>query len=222
MAYSKESVIAAYKRMGNIPGACAETGCSPYIAYIWLRKEKLLTANDKRSYGTRNSKRAGESENEFQRLVPFAVDANKHLGENTPSFDFMVGEATIDVKYCGIDAKGLWRFQTARYKQFAPDFYCAFLAATRGGSVSEGYKILLIPHDLTIGSTNITVDSELPEVSPWWAFLVEPDALAGVLREAADGLREMPPVPPEAEELRAVKRIGRAIARETKRQARNA
>jgi len=39
MTYTRESVIENYRLNGNIPGVCADTGCPPYIAYIWLKKD---------------------------------------------------------------------------------------------------------------------------------------------------------------------------------------
>ncbi|MDR0478580.1 MAG: hypothetical protein LBH31_01985 [Burkholderiaceae bacterium] len=219
MTYTRESVIESYGRIGNIRGVCEETGCPPYNAYIWLRKTGILTVNDRCSYGTSASKLGGDAEAEFQHLVPKSINANKYIDKNMPSFDFMVGKATIDVKYCGYRNDGKWIFKTAANKYLAPDFYCAFLIIEKDKGIKGPYHTLLIPHDLTTGVGQVYIDSCAPEISRWWPFIIPAKELASVLDDAADSMshrqNESELTVKVENELAEIKKIGRAVKRES-------
>ncbi|MCL2656868.1 MAG: hypothetical protein FWD62_05490 [Betaproteobacteria bacterium] len=214
---NRELILESYGRIGNIKGVCAETGCSPYSVYIVLQKEKLLKERDRRNYGTATGLRGRDAEDEFQRLVPQAVNANKTIDQNMPSFDFMIGEITVDVKcYRPSSQNNKWALRFAHNKAFGPDFYSMFLLNDRDSEVTDGYRILLIPHALTVGASAAYIDPKVPEMYSWWDFLIAPNELAQVLSEAASS--EIQKTPPahieEDDELRIVNKIGRAIVRE--------
>lgn len=181
--YDKDSVIAAYKQSGNLRGACEMTGAPPYIAFIWLKKAGLLTSTDKSRFGSRASKLGAEAEKEFQRLVPKAMCANKHLESNCPSFDFDVMGATVDVKYSSIrPSTGRWCFKTAAHKTMCPDWYAAFFAIEENGDLSRGYHLLLIPH-YAVSDLKYVELNPANKHSDWWLFKITPENLQKCLTE---------------------------------------
>jgi hypothetical protein len=218
MPYTKQSVIDAYKRIGNIRGVCEETGCPPYNAYIWLRIEGMLTIDEKCSYGTAGAKLGGDAEKEFQRLVPKAMCANSNIRKCNPVFDFMLGNITIGVKASSPkmhEGRKYWKFETAgclkgkKAKKSTPDFYCVFLCFSRDRRIGGGYKLLLVPHDLTIGQGAVSINVEKDE-NEWLNFLIEPDDLASTLAEAAD----LGVVTNDNDKANHCSRLGKAIGRE--------
>lgn len=183
--YDREAVIAAYRRTGNVRAACDETGAPPYVAYIWLRKAGALSVEDKRCYGSRAHRRGGEAEQEFQRLVPAAMPANKLLERNCPAFDFDVGGILVDVKYSSIrTSSGAWGFQFAKRKPIKPDFYCAFFATDPSGALAGGYRLFLVPHFLFDGRNCVTLSPD-DTGHDLLNFEIEPGELAPTLAEAA-------------------------------------
>lgn len=94
MSYDRASVLEAYGRTSSLRAACAETGCPPYVAYIWCKKAGVLALHDKTRYGTRANQMGALAEKEFQRLVPRAMPANATLDPNCPAFDFDVDGIT--------------------------------------------------------------------------------------------------------------------------------
>lgn len=179
--YSRESVIAAYQRIGNVRGTCAETGCSPYVAVIWLTKAGVLKTSDRANYGSAESKRGGLAEREFQRLVPAAVSANATVADNNPSFDFMLGECSIDVKFAGLRDKWGWRMPGGKALQ--PDFVVVFLSADRD-VLDAGYRLLLIPTVLYPEHRTMSLTPS-NGISPFWDFEIAPGDLAATLEDAA-------------------------------------
>ncbi len=180
--YTKEQVIAAYKTLGNIGAVCTETGCPPYIAYKWLKMAKALNSHEATRYGTNGQKQGAKAELEFQRLVPFAMSANKELESNCPSFDFDINGTTIDVKFSSMcDSNGTYRFMTAQGKHMRPDYYCAFLPSSGDKELSQGkYRILIIPDQLVSGLKGVTIQKE---GGKYWDFEVKPEALADFFRD---------------------------------------
>jgi len=145
--YTREQVINAYQRLGNIKSVCIETGCAPYVAYKWLKISKLLTTQESTRYGTNGQKQGARAELEFKRLVPFAMPTNKMLENNYPAFDFDINGTTVDVKFCSLcNGSGRYGFRTAQNKYMRPDWYCAFLANPEVKELIPGeYRILVIP-----------------------------------------------------------------------------
>ena len=183
MAYDKKSVIAAYQKTGNLKGACSETGAPPYIAFIWLKKAGLLTSNDKCNYGTRGQQLGAEAEKEFQRLVPQAMSANKHLQDNCPAFDFDIFGTTVDVKYSSIrNSSAQWGFKTANAKALKPDFYVAFFATDTSGDLKDGYRVFVFPDEVFGGRTNISLSPHNSK-SEWLDFEIEPEKLRDFFEE---------------------------------------
>lgn len=178
--YTKAGLIDAYKRHGKIKPACEETGCPPYIAFIWLRREGLLNGEDRESYGTNGQRQGRAAELEFQRLVPDAMDCNAHISDNHPGHDFIYGGVRIDVKFSTITARGCWLFNPNRGHGEPPDFYVLF--ATEGKSLEDGYRCFVFPREMVLDKTVVQFRPDVPH--HWWDFEVKPEALAAVLHEA--------------------------------------
>lgn len=182
MTYSRDLVVAAYREAGNIRATCAKTGVSPYTAFIWLKQAGVLTLDDKSSYGTRSAKAGAEAEMEFQRLVPDAIPANKHIQNNCPSFDFLVHELSVDVKFSAIRSGGDWGWRMCRHKPLKPDFVVVFLS--QGRTISDGYFILLLPEQLFEDRASMSL-SQTSRDSFLWDFQIGPDSLSKTLHEAS-------------------------------------
>ncbi len=183
MSYDQASVLAAYHHHGSVRGACAATGCPPYIAYIWLQKAGALTLADKSSYGCENAKLGAAAEKEFQRLVPKAMPANDVLRANCPAFDFDVGGVLVDVKYSS-GRSGMWTWRMAGYKEIRPDFFAVFLATAQSGRLDDGYRLLLLPEELFAEHKSGKI-SQGNTSSPFWDFECQPGELASVLGMSA-------------------------------------
>lgn len=183
---SRTALIEAYQRCGDMRQACAETNVKPYQGFIWLKKAKVLSINEKGRYGTSGQRSGGDAEAEFQRLVPDAMPANKVLRLNNPVFDFDFKGQTIDVKYCGVNKPQnknyhpCWRWELAKHKTEKPDFYAAFLAMSESGLLADGYQLLLVPHELFDGRARLSVRPDDPN-NELWEFLVKPEELNAVL-----------------------------------------
>lgn len=175
MSYTRESVLEAYRKTGNLRSACIETGCPPYIAFKWLKMQKALNNQDATRYGTHGMQRGAQAEKLFQRLVPEAMSTNSHLESNCPSFDFDINGITVDVKYCGVRSDGRFSFKTAREKAIRPDYYVAFLSNSKDGSL-DGCRILVIPDELVLHKNNISISSK-DDRGEWLDFEIKAEDL---------------------------------------------
>lgn len=178
MAYSRESVIESYQKIGTLKGVCADTGAPPYTAFIWLKKAGMLTNSDSVKYGTTGSRRGAEAEKEFQRLVPKAMNANRELQGNCPSFDFEIDGVTVDVKYSSIrQSTGSFGFKVGK-KTLQPNFFAVFLPKTADGELRVGqYNLLLIPYETIAHRKCVTINTN--GKGDLWDFEIPPKELAG-------------------------------------------
>ncbi len=179
--YTRDKVFEIYKKHGSIRAVTEETGCPPYIAYVWLKKSGILNAVDSVRYGTQSSRNGGRAEQEFKRLVPQAMAANEHLRANCPSFDFDINGWLVDVKFSSLNKAGRFYFHTAGLKDLRPDFYCIF--ACRKGSLDTGYRILLIPEEMVINSHNFAFRDGTTSDDEVWLYEVAPTDLASVFED---------------------------------------
>lgn len=179
MAYTRESVLEAYQRLGNLRAACTETGAPPYVAFIWCKKAGVMTTADKSRYGTKAQQQGAGAEAEFQRLVPFALPANTALVKNCPGFDFDVDGVTVDVKFSILRSRGNWGFDTAKHKHLPPDLYALFLCTHESGDIKDGYRLLIIPHDTVGDRSHVTLRPG--SISDLWSFEINPADLATLL-----------------------------------------
>jgi hypothetical protein len=190
--YTREDVLAAYHKHGNLKAVCAEIGCQPYNAYIIVQTAGMLRGTDRVAYGTMQSIAGRSAEDEFKRLVPDALDMNAQFNEHHPGYDFDYRGIRIDVKFSTLqrvkNGSGCWSFFIERYTEkrrstpkTKPDMYVLF--ATEGKSIKDGYKVYLFPFALLAGQKSIRFQPEIPSV--WHDFEIAPDALAATLADAA-------------------------------------
>lgn len=176
--YDREKVIDIYKKTGSIKITCAETGVAAYIIFIVLKKSGLLTAQEKQKYGGVYQQRGANAEAEFQKLVPAAMNSNKHLESNCPSFDFDINGAMVDVKYSSLrPSTGRWEFKTAHAKTLQPDFYVCFFATSESGELRDGYRIFLFPSEL-LGDRKVISISPKKDKCEWLDFEIKADELS--------------------------------------------
>lgn len=181
--YTKDSVIEAYHRLGSIKSVCLDTGAPPYVVYKWLKIGGLLKPNDAVKYGTTGAKAGAKAELEFKKLVPFAMETNKHLETNCPSFDFDIGGTTIDVKFSSLHPSGKWNFRSAQGKAMHPDFYVLFCATDGKKDMTGKYKVLVIPSEIlgTVSQVCINKNGGMYD-----DFEIEPSELADFFRDYID------------------------------------
>lgn len=183
-AYTRQSVARAYQAHGNIKAVCAETGCPPYVAFVWLKKSGALKVDDKSIYGSNSCRMGGLAEREFQRLVPNAMNANEHIRQGCPSFDFDISGTTVDVKYSSIrDSTGGWLFKTAIHKRLRPDYYVSFFATHKSGLLSDGYRCFVFPHELIADRNQVFLRPD-DKQSHWLDFEIAPGDLAAFFKES--------------------------------------
>lgn len=178
--YTVESVVDSYKRLGSISLVVQETGCPPYVVYKWLKLKKMLKNNDGLKYGTAASKKGVQAETEFQRLVPFAMNANETMQNNCPSYDFEVNGVTVDVKLSSRRRGGTYGFKTSKGKHFSCDFYVLFCLS--GESFSDGYRTLIIPGEIADTAGEISIS----ENSKYWDFEIRANDIAGFFSDFMD------------------------------------
>lgn len=178
----RAGIIESYRKHQNIKLTCMETGCSPYTAFIILKKTGLLSIQEKISYGTPSSKNGAMAEDEFQRLVPRAVSANRVVQNNCPSFDFMVGETSIDVKYAALRRNGNYGWSMCGKKLLKPDFVVVFLAEKT--LLQDGYRILLLPEAMFPDNNSMSL-SKNNTSNRLLDFEIQPQDLQDALLEHA-------------------------------------
>jgi len=182
--YTKQAVCEAYKKTVNFNETVSMTGCPPYVAYLWLKKEKLLSVSDGMKLGTLGGERGASAEREFMKLVPDAMYANGVIQGNCPSFDFDVYGILVDVKYSSLNADGLYLFRASKNKALQPDFYAVFCVDPGHKELSAGYRLFLIPAAfVTALSGRINLKTE---GSQYWQYEVRPEKLASIFSELND------------------------------------
>ena len=184
--YTREQVIECYQQHGNIAAVTHATGCPPYIAYKWLAMARLLRPQERANYGTQGNKLSALAEMEFKKLVPFAMDANRHLQNNNPVFDFDVGGQTVDVKWSKLGKKGVYIFEVAANKAYAPDWFALFCG--HADAIDERvfkdsqYHLVLLPAAVVMGMAQLRFPAKGSK-SKYWEFEIPPAELAGFFKD---------------------------------------
>jgi hypothetical protein len=91
-------IVAIYKETGDFQKSCRLAGLSPLMGMIALSSKGLISRKEKLRYGTSNMKKGSQAEEKFLEMFPDAIDANS-AQSNNPTFDFVLYEETVDVKY---------------------------------------------------------------------------------------------------------------------------
>lgn len=178
-------IVDIYMETGNFHEAVRQSGLPTHIAHLKLIKSGCLKIQDKIQYGSRGAKLGGLAEEEFQRLVPDAVDANKYFQKNNPVYDFYLDGLTIDVKYSSLrndkSIKNGWGINV-RGKQ---DFIVAFLEKEKGTELDD-YFCLCIPMSfVTQKKLSFTKQSAY-----FKEFKIEPEELQPILKEYSNLKKE--------------------------------
>lgn len=111
--------------------------------HLALLKAGCLTIHDKIQCGSEKAKLGALAEEQFSKLVPKAIDANRYWKVNNPVFDFEYKGFFIDIKYASLlKAKKTktWAVAIAGLQ----DFTCVFLESEKDRKL-EGSYILLVP-----------------------------------------------------------------------------
>ena len=75
-------IVDIYLETGDFHKAVKMSGLPIHVAHLKLLKSGCLKIQDKINFGSGAAKMGGRAEEEFQRLVPDAIDANKMLAAN--------------------------------------------------------------------------------------------------------------------------------------------
>lgn len=181
-----------YRNNGNLKAITIDVGLSVWLCAKTLEQLGLSPNwNSYRDSFTRQGVNAqgASGEEEFKRLVPYAVDMNGQYQANNPVFDFLVGETTVDVKTGKLrrhprSNSGWYEFKIL--SQELPDFYAFFALKDSEKPLSAGnYHLFLIPSAVIperISSVRIGEITERHR-NPYWDFEIEPAALSVILEE---------------------------------------
>lgn len=176
MAGITEKCVEIYSRTQDVGAVARETNLLWHIAYIHLKKAKVLNVETRIVSGSPNDRMGAWYEREFARIVPSARSANDRKPQN--SFDYLVGEAKVEIKSSSLyeyekDAPH-WKFcvYSRRTKIRTADYYVCF--GRQDKTDLNRYIIFLFPAEvLTTGNVTVRLDGR----NNWSQFQIEPDDL---------------------------------------------
>ncbi len=184
---TQQKCAEAYAKHKNLRVVADELGMPWQSVYVHLRKAGVAVTGDKARYGSDKDRLAAKAEQEFQRLVPFAVNQNSLTYQ--AKMDFMVNGFSVDVKasklnkaYSHSEARR-WAFSMKRQETVA-DFIVCF------GFSDEGYVVFLIPGELIRKYQSLSITPR--GGGKWASFKVAPNELSAFFMSLADGTREEP------------------------------
>lgn len=175
-------VAAAYQKHMNLKLAASELGIPWQTLYVKLRQLGVAVVGDKARYGSDRDRLAVMAEQEFQRLVPMATNANAINYQ--AKFDFTVGAIKVDVK-ASLPARGDQRFAATRWafsikkQTLICDFICCFCM----NADKTVAKVLLVPKEFFAGLQSVSVPCA--GRSKWLDYEVKPEELAPFFAEVA-------------------------------------
>lgn len=174
-------IVDIYMECGNFHEAVKKSGLPIHIAYLKLLKSGCLKIQDKINFGSDAAKMGGRAEEEFQRLVPDAIDANKYFQKNNPVYDFYMDGITIDVKYSSrLNNKGVKNAWSVAVRG-DQDFIVAFLESETGKKL-DSYYVLCIPMAFVVQKVKLGIT----EGNLYFQeFRIEPEELQPMLKEYA-------------------------------------
>ena len=152
-------IVEVYKKYNNdFEKAVEESGLPPFIAFIKLARAGVVTINDKIKFGTTAQKLGAMAEEEFQKLVPEAINYNDVVKINNEFFDFKYKDVTIDVKYSSLHKRGNYSYWNFRANTTADLFVC-FLEKEKGKNLNDSYLFVVPQTFAGKGSITVTKDS---------------------------------------------------------------
>ena len=156
-----KDIIQLYKETNNFEKAVKESGLPAFIGFLKLARAGLVSLEDKIKYGTPAQKLGGLAEQEFQKIIPEAINYN-FLKVNNEFFDFKYNDVTIDVKFSSLHQRGKYEYWYFRANSTA-DLFVAFLEKEKGAKLQD-YHILVLPQSFVEnGYVNIKKGSYLFE-----------------------------------------------------------
>ncbi|MEG2273542.1 MAG: hypothetical protein RSA22_07290 [Acinetobacter sp.] len=177
----EQNILELYKNLGSAKCVANELEISILDVYVVLKKHKLSIEERMQMAASATSILGAQGEDEFKKLVPFAVEVNAVINAN-PAFDFLVGDITIDVKASHIVKRGVakvrreqWFFvlQRSYQSQYGAQFYVLF--ALYGKDPKDGYDTYIIPSELLAGIKSVNINIKDKENSQWRDFLIQND-----------------------------------------------
>ena len=149
-----KSVVEIYEETGDFEQAVLESGLPALEAHMELMESGLVNLKDPIVYKNREAYLGAKAEEMFQEMIPEAVDANRVIKRNNPTFDFMFGELKIDIKFssmrfnpdrvCYGYGKGKAHAYYAISCRQKADLYIAFCESRKGYELINPY-VLVIP-----------------------------------------------------------------------------
>ncbi len=180
-AQHEQNILELYKLLGSTKKVAYELNV-PFLAVYEVLKKYKLSIKERQELPTSKSSLLGaQAEQEFQKLVPFAVEVNSIVHAN-PAFDFLIDDITIDVKASHIlkssdtakfKKNPQWFFQLKRpwHTEYGADFYMLF--ALHAEELKDGYDTYIVPADI-VTSKQVKINSEKRNHSRWADFRIEP------------------------------------------------
>lgn len=169
-----EACIAAYSHLKNLKLVGLETGIPWQSVYVYLKRAGVAVTGDKSRYGSNKDRFAACGEQEFQRLVPAAINLNRETFQS--KIDFRVGSLNIDVKaslahFSNARSQARrWAFSMKKQEMLA-DFIVCF-----GFHNETTYALFLLPGEVIRKYQTISIP--LSGNSKWLDYKIEPEELA--------------------------------------------
>lgn len=160
----------------NLKLAASELGVAWQSLYVRLKQMGEPVTGDKLRYGSDRDRLGAMGEQEFIRLVPFAVSRNTFKYQSEYDFDVLGKKVDVKTSYPRqlnrkYDAKS-WAFSFKKQSLIC-DFICCF-CMNEDKSVRH---VLLIPSEFFIGLQTVSVSCQ--GGSKWLDYTVNANDLAG-------------------------------------------
>jgi hypothetical protein len=172
--------VECYRKHKNLKIAAQELGIPWQSLYVRLKKLGEPVTGDKLRYGTDRDRLGVLAEQEFKRLVPFAIDNN--LSKFQANYDFTVGKFKIDVKASLPKQKHKrfaalsWSFSLKKQTLIC-DFVCCFCLSEE----KEIEHILLVPSEFFKGIQTVSVSRKAN--SKWLDYSIPAESLLSFFSE---------------------------------------
>jgi hypothetical protein len=167
-----EKCVEIYRRNQDIGEVASETGLPWHIAYIHLKRAKVLNIETRLVSGAPNDQMGAWYEREFRRLVPSARSQNDVKAQN--KVDYLVGAAKVEIKSSSLYTHGggmqHWKFRvfSPRTRLRNADYYVCF--GRLDTKDLNNYAVFLFPAEvLTVGNVTVRLDGQ----NLWSQFKIE-------------------------------------------------
>ncbi len=138
-----KDIVDIYIECKDFEKAVKLSGLPTLIAHMKLLKSGVLDIKDKILYSSDNGKLGALAEQEFQNIVPTAINYNSIVKRNNPIFDFKYGDLTIDVKYSSV-VMTKTNMRSWQVRPSDADLLVCFLEREKGRKMDD-YEIALFP-----------------------------------------------------------------------------